>query len=254
VSDAADQPDDRSGRVPPPPAAAQPPAAQLPPYPSPAAAGTPIGVPPAYPDPAGQPVPYASQGPPGARGWEGFAPRRPEIRWALAVALALAVVGFGVAAIWLHLAPRLPFRVIRPGEATPTQPESELFIGDDAWFFISTVLVGLLAGVLAYLPKRARGWLMTVALAVGGTAGALITWRVGQAFAGRPSHEALQHVGATVLYPVVLQAKTALVAEPFAALVVYLVLAGFASHDDLHNPGERQPDHSLVQGGGRGEF
>lgn len=249
MSDAANEPDGRSGPVPPPPAAPQPLPAELPPYPPPAAAGTPIGVPPIYPAPEGQPLPYPSQGRPRGRGWEGFAPRRAEIRWALIIAVALAVVGFGVAAIWLSLAPRLPFQVTRPGEATPLQPEGELFIGDDGWFFVSTVVVGLVAGVLAYLPRSARGWLTTVALAVGGTAGALITWRVGQAFAPRPSHEALQHVGATVLYPVILQAKTTLVAEPFAALVIYLILAGFASRDDLHNPAESQPGHALVQGG-----
>jgi len=157
------------------------------------------------------------------------------------VAVALAALGFGVAAVWLNLAPRLPYRVIRPGLAEQAVPEYETFIGDDGWFFFSTLVVGLAAAVLAFLPKSSRGALMTVALAVGGLAGAVITWRTGQFFAPRPSHDAVQHVGDIVLYPVTLNATAFLVAEPFAAVVLYVIIAGFVASDDLDNPADRVP-------------
>jgi hypothetical protein len=223
-----------------PPPAAYPPSEYAPPaYPPPA-----YGQPPAYEQPPeyAQPPVYPQPEPASApwfRLGTRLRPSRAEIRWAVLVVVALAVIGVGVAAIWLNLAPRLPFQVTRPGEAQPTLPEYETFIGDDGWFFFSTLLVGLAAGVLAFLPKASRGWLMALALALGGLAGSLITWRTGQFFAPRPTHDMLQHVGDIVLYPVTLNATAFLVAEPFAAVVLYVIIAGFVAADDLDNPADR---------------
>jgi hypothetical protein len=219
MSDAASRPDQPGPEHPPP------------------ASGSHAWIPQAYPRPDGEPVALGQ--PAGRRGSEDkdwYRLTRAEIRWAVIVGAALTVLGFAVAAVWLNLAPRLPFRVTKVGEAQPMQPEYEVFIGDDGWFFLTTTALGLLAGILAYLPRSARGYLMPIALGVGGILGALITWRTGEAFAPRVTREDLQQVGDIVLYPVVLKAQAALVAEPFVAIVAYVVLAAFAKHDDLDNP------------------
>jgi hypothetical protein len=166
-------------------------------------------------------------------------PRQAEIRWAVGVVLVLAVLGLAAGALWIQVAPRLPFEVVKPGEASPLRPESEVFVADDGWYFLITLAIGLVAGVLAWLPRAGRGALMPVALAAGGAAGALVTWVFGEWLAPMPGHDALQQVGATVLYQVRLKAQAAVVAEAFAAVIVYLILVGFSARDDLNNPDPR---------------
>jgi hypothetical protein len=163
-------------------------------------------------------------------------PRQAEIRWAVVVVIVLALLGIAAGGLWIAAAPRLPFQVVKGGQAIRLQAESEVFVADDGWYFLITLAIGLVAGVLAWLPRSGRGWLMPVALAVGGVAGALVTWAFGEWLTPPLTAGALQQVGATVLFQVRLKAQAAVVAEAFAAVVAYLVLAGFASRDDLGNP------------------
>jgi hypothetical protein len=170
-------------------------------------------------------------------------PRRAEVRWAVVVVVALAVLGLAAGALWIAVAPRLSFQVVKAGQVVRLKPESEVFVADDGWYFLITLAIGLLAGVLAWLPRSGRGWLMPVALAVGGVAGALVTWVFGEWLTPALTAGGLQQVGATVLFQVRLKAQAAVVTEPFAAVVAYLVLAGFAKRDDLGNP---EPDADVA--------
>ncbi len=131
--------------------------------------------------------------------------------------------------------PAAPFQVVKVGQAVRARPESEVFVADDGWYFFITLAIGLLAGVLAWLPRSGRGWLMPVALAVGGVAGALVARVFGEWLTPELTRSALQQIGATVLFPVRLKAQAAVVVEAFAAVVVYLILVGFAERDDLGN-------------------
>jgi hypothetical protein len=179
---------------------------------------------------------------PGA-GYAGYAPAlrsswpgQVEIRWAVAVMVLLALVGVGAGALWIGLVPRQEFVVVKAGEALRSGTEGEAFIAADGWYFFLTLVIGLLAGVLAWLPRSGRGALMPVALAAGGAAGSLATWAFGEWLTPRVGRGALQHVGATVLLPVQLKAEAAAVVEAFAAVAVYLILAGFAERADLGSP------------------
>jgi hypothetical protein len=148
----------------------------------------------------------------------------------------MVLVGLLGGLVWAQLAPRLPFRVVQPGQLVATRTESEVFIAADGWFAVVTVTVGVLAGLLAWLPRAARGPLMAFTLAVGGTAGAVATRLVGELLAGSPDDATLHRVGAVVLAPVRLRATAFAVAEGFVALLVYLLLVGFAAEDDLGQP------------------
>jgi hypothetical protein len=163
-------------------------------------------------------------------------PRQAEVRWAVVVIAALALVGLGAGALWIGLAPRQSFLVVKAGEAIRSSSEGEAFVAGDGWYFFITLAVGVLAGMLAWLPRSGRGPLMPLALAVGGAAGALVTWVFGEWLTPHLGHDALQRVGATLLFQVQLKAEAAVVVEAFAAVVVYLILAGFAERDDLGNP------------------
>jgi len=182
--------------------------------------------------PAGYPYPGAYPRPAARRSHR---PRPSEIRWAAAVVAVLAVAGLGAGALWIGVAPRLPFQVVKVGQAVRARPESEVFVADDGWYFFITLAIGLLAGVLAWLPRSGRGWLMPVALAVGGVAGALVARVFGEWLTPELTRSALQQIGATVLFPVRLKAQAAVVEEAFAAVVVYLILFVCAERDDLGN-------------------
>jgi hypothetical protein len=155
--------------------------------------------------------------------------------WVTAAVLigALAVVGTAVAPLWVHLAPRLAFRVDQPGRALPVIPEAEEYIGADGRFVFITLVVGLLAGLACWLVRRSRGPLVLLALAVGGLLGAVITWRLGMRIGTGYQPADLQHVGRIVYQPLTLRAKSALVVEPVAAVLAYLLGVGFAARNDL---------------------
>jgi hypothetical protein len=93
--------------------------------------------------------------------------------------------------------------------------------------------VGMIAGLACWLVRRSRGPLVLLALAVGGILGAVITWRLGLRIGTGYQPADLQHVGEIVYQPLTLRAKAALVVEPFAAVLVYLLGVGFTARNDL---------------------
>jgi len=152
---------------------------------------------------------------------------------ALAVVGALAAVGAALAPLWVHLAPRLAFRVDQPGRALPVVPEAEEYIGADGRFVVITLIVGVLAGIACWLVRRSRGPLVLFALAFGGLLGAVITWRLGMRIGTGYQPADLQQVGKIIYQALTLRARAGLVVEPIAAVIVYLLGVGFTARNDL---------------------
>ena len=195
-------------------------------YGTPGAAAGPY---PAPPGGFGVPAPYR-RAEVRAKVWP---PRKREWVTAAVVVGALAVIGAALAPLWVQLAPRLAFRVDQPGRALPVLPEAEEYIGADGWFVFITLIVGVAAGIACWLVRRSRGPLVLLALAVGGLLGAVITWRLGMRIGTGYQPADLQQVGKIIYQPLTLRATSALVVEPVAAVLVYLLGVGFTARNDL---------------------
>jgi hypothetical protein len=171
----------------------------------------------------------------GSPQWARKLERPVRVEWVTAAAVigVLAVVGAALAPLWVHLAPRLAFRVDRPGRALPVVPEAEEYVGADGRFVFLTLAVGVVAGLVCWLIRRSRGPLVLLALAAGGLLGAVITWWLGTRIGTGYQPADLQQVGKIIYQPLVLRAKSALVVEPVAAVVVYLLGVGFTARNDL---------------------
>jgi hypothetical protein len=195
------------------------------------------GAGPGQPLPAGYLPPYLPPRP--AFSWQ---PSRREVRAAIIVVVLLAAVGVGVALVWWQVAPRLGFTVVSPGNPQPVSSEKEQFFATDGWYAMLTLAVGLLAPLLGWRARVLRGPAGLVALAAGGLLGAVVTWRLGLLLAPAPTDAQLQQVG-LVVYPALrLRATAALMIEPIAVVVTYLLLTGFASRPDLGRPDLDRPD------------
>jgi hypothetical protein len=72
-----------------------------------------------------------------------------------------------------------------------------------------------------------------LALAVGGLLGAVITWRLGMRIGTGYQPADLQHVGKIIYQPLTLRATSALVVEPVAAVLGYLLGVAFTARNDL---------------------
>jgi Protein of unknown function (DUF2567) len=172
--------------------------------------------------------PVATERP--ARSWP---PSRREIAVGLGALATLAALGLAVALAWEAVAPRLAFRIVSPGNAVTVTPEGEQFFATDGWFAVLTLAVGVLAAVLLWRVRSARGPVVLVGLALGGLAGAVVAWKFGTVLAPAPSDAALHQVG-RVVYPALrLRALAMLVVEPVVAVVTYLLFTAFTSRDDL---------------------
>lgn len=158
-------------------------------------------------------------------------PTSTEIRGAAAIVAALVIVGLLVGLLWYQLVPTLHVRVLEDGRQLLADQDSERVFAADGWYFVLTLGVGLLAGAGAWFWRRVRGPSAMVALALGGVLGALLTWWLGHQLG--PSEPTADDIGAVVAAPLKLRATAAVVVEPFAAVVVYLIATAFAARDDL---------------------
>ncbi|MFL6129805.1 MAG: hypothetical protein ACJ73E_12155 [Mycobacteriales bacterium] len=226
------------------------PGAVTPGEPAPHPAGRPAPGPPAPgpedapPGPQGgaQPVAYRyatgpyGAGVPGAP-WPpqrpSWPPSRRELSTAVAALVGLAALGAALAVLWVRLAPRLEFRVVEPGRAMPVVPEAEEYVAADGRFVLLTLAAGVVAGLAFWLLRGSRGPVVLAAVAFGGLLGAVVTWRLGVWLEPGYHPEDLQVVGRTVTQPLELRARAGLVVEPIAAVLVYLLGAGFTVHNDL---------------------
>lgn len=185
---------------------------------SPASAGAPGYGQPAHPE--GLLLPAGEERP----------PRRPgvEIRLGVLVALGSVLLGLAVGLLWLWLAPKVP--LYADSKAVYLKdPEGEQRAAADGVFVLLGLGAGAATALTAFLPTRARGGGIAVAvgLAVGGLLGSVLAWRLGMALG--PTRDMVAHarqVGEGKVFYAALElgAKGALLVWPMAAMVVLLGL------------------------------
>jgi uncharacterized protein DUF2567 len=173
-------------------------------------------------------------------------PPADDVRAGLLAIGALSVLGAALGVLWQWWSPPGPLGlVIVRGAVQPD--ETEAFVAGDGRFAVIAVVVGLLAGLLAWTWRSRRGPVLALGLALGALGGALLTEAVGHlirggSVAGAPGHF-IEHL------PLSVHATGLLFLEPAAALLVYGMAVAFANSDDLGRP-ERQaePDAATTPG------
>jgi hypothetical protein len=142
------------------------------------------------------------------------------------------LAGVVIALIWREWAPKTAAFVIAGADGKPVviPDESESQIAGDGRYLLMTVLVGIAVGAATWLIRRQRGPIALLSLAIGSLLGSVVAWQLGSALAtGR-------HTGALnsqIRLPLTLHATALVFAQALVAVVVYLVLTGLSSTDDL---------------------
>jgi hypothetical protein len=153
---------------------------------------------------------------------------------AAVVALAAALVGVPMGAIWAALGPHASVVVTGEG-AVIADHRQEAFIGADATFAGIAVVGGLVLGIAVYLWRRRRGPWMAIGVAVGALAGSYLAAKVGHQI-GLSAYQrmlAREPGGPPFDRPVTLAARGALFLQPLVAVIVYVLAAGWSRFADL---------------------
>jgi hypothetical protein len=122
--------------------------------------------------------------------------------------VGVLVVGVLASVVWVWLAPRVMAVRDAKGGVSLVDGSTKAFAGADVWFLFVTAGAGLLCGLIAAVVARHRGLAVSVAMAVGGIAAALLAAFLGRMFTGGP-----------------LSTRQYVVAWPMAALAVTFVVA-----------------------------
>ncbi|MFE4049824.1 AAA family ATPase [Streptomyces sp. YIM B13518] len=166
-----------------------------------------------------------------------------EIREAAVTAVAVALGGVLLGVLWWWLAPRVPYvgDVVGDGWVVYLKDaEGEQSVGVDGTFALLALGFGAVSALAVFLVRRRGGVPLVVALAVGGLLGSVLAWRLG-VWLG-PSSDLIARArsagdGVAFDAPLKLGAKGALLAWPFAALVLHLGLTGlFGPRDPEQSP------------------
>ncbi|MFG3245861.1 AAA family ATPase [Streptomyces sp. NPDC048187] len=165
-----------------------------------------------------------------------------EVWQAAVTVVVVALFGALLGVVWWQLAPNVPL----VGDVVDgswvvylKDSEGEQAIGVDGTFTLLALAFGALSAVVVFLLRRRGGVPLVVALGVGGLLGSLLAWWLGVQLG--PAQDVIAHAkevgeGVTFSAPLKLGAKGVLLAWPFAALVVHLVLTG------LFGPRDPEPD------------
>lgn len=148
----------------------------------------------------------------------------------------LVVVGAIMGVVWELWSPPGPAGLVL--EHGIQADESETFVAGDGRFVILTLIVGLIAGGVAWFIKAARGVYVALALVVGGVLGAAVTELVGWALRGQGSKYRCGDGTFTCInhLPLTVHMHALLLTEAIAAVLVYLLCVAFAAADDLGRP------------------
>ncbi|MGV4887299.1 AAA family ATPase [Streptomyces viridosporus] len=201
-------------------------------------------------DPSGK---DGSAGNAGGYGWYGQdgPAMKTEVREATVIAMAVALGGALLGVLWWWLAPRVPLvgDVVGGNWVVYLKDtEGEQAVGVDGTFALLALGFGGVSALAVFLVRRHGGVPLVVALAVGGLLGSLLAWRIG-IWLG-PAQDVIaqaRSVGKGVAFdaPLKLSAKGALLAWPFAALVLHLGLTALFGPRD---PDPLLPDPYIPQG------
>ena len=171
--------------------------------------------------------------------WRGWPEVRQDLHRGRWVLTGLALAGIPAGVLWWLLAPRAAYRITADGPVAVGLPAAEVPVGDDSVLLLVLLGLGLVAGVLAWLRRDARGVGMLLVLAVGASLAAVGAWQVGAFLGQGPTEADLTAVGSTVTTGLTLRALPVLGAAPFAALLTYLACVLGTADDGL---GRVQPD------------
>ncbi len=175
-----------------------------------------------------------------------------EARAAVVTIVVLAAVGGGLGLLWSAVSPRVHVIVTATGPDLVHYGGSEFFGGEGSFVIIGAV-AGILATLVAWsLGRRWRGPVQLVALTLGCLACAAVAWQVGSHIGLSHFHDLLKNAGQGRRFtkPVDLRGRVALVAQPFTAVVTYLVLVSWVARPDLGASNSVEPHGDLQLGEG----
>lgn len=168
--------------------------------------------------------------------------RRPEVRAAARIVVALVAVSALGGAVWGLLAPAEHFLVTTNGAASLTSESLHRF---DAVALLLCIglIVGVLSAVAVWLWRTVRGPIVLAGLLIGSAVGAATMALVGLAVTNLryPPLDNVE-VGQIVSATPALGTPMALVLQPFAAAMVYLILVSLSPRDDLGVAGSAAAD------------
>ncbi|MGH8963323.1 MAG: hypothetical protein ACRDWT_19390 [Jatrophihabitantaceae bacterium] len=166
---------------------------------------------------------------------------RIDYRDLVAVVILMSAGGALLGLVWQWWSPAGPAGyVIGPGRIQPD--ETEAFVAGDGRYAMIVVASGIVAALLVWFGRIARGIPAVLALALGGLAGAGLTALVGHLTGGGKGTGRTN----TVIDALPLSVHTSglVLAEAAAAVLVYALCVSFAHDDDL---GEADPARDLAR-------
>ncbi|MFD7612490.1 hypothetical protein [Streptomyces sp. NPDC059828] len=174
-----------------------------------------------------------------------------ELRAALIILPAVVLSGIGLGLLWLWLAPHVGL-VATDKAVFVVDTEGEQAAGADAVFALLALGFGALSAALVVWFYRRGGVAIVLSLALGGLLASGLAWFTGYWLG--PEHDVVAHAravgeGITFDAPLELQSPAALLAWPFAAMLVHLALTA------LFGPRDPEPEPQwppLTQDGGQG--
>ncbi|MFE3289385.1 DUF2567 domain-containing protein [Rhodococcus sp. NPDC059234] len=163
--------------------------------------------------------------------------------------LASAIGGIG----WGMLVPAQHFLVLSGGRAASLTSESNHQFDAVALFLCLGLILGVLSAVAAWLWRSVRGAVVLAGLLIGSAVGAAAAAVVGLGVA-RLRFPEITDVAVGQIVPATPNIGTpmALIVQPFAAAVVYLLMVSLNPRDDL-GTGAADSDRSQDEDGQAGE-
>jgi hypothetical protein len=153
---------------------------------------------------------------------------------ALVAGLVIAALGVPLALLWSTIGPHARLVKLADG-ATLDDFNSEAFVGADGTVGAIAIAAGILVGGLFWALRRWRGPAMLVGIALGGVAGAWITWKLGQRIGLSDYRDLVANAepGTRFEQPVKLRAHGLIFLQSTVAVIVYVVNAAWSHRADL---------------------
>lgn len=161
-------------------------------------------------------------------------PAPTRVRCFILTSAALTVLGVPLGLIWSVIAPRAVYVVTSHGNAMVADVETTAYIADDGWFAVIAVATALVAAVVSYRSTGLRNPVASlVGLALGGTLGSIVAWKVGQAIDVGRFHHSLRTgaPGQHLQGYLTLHAHGVLILEPLMAVAAFGLIEALATRD-----------------------